>query len=795
MEKSRIRLCLAIVLLWTSPAAAQVQGRIRRVGIFEGGAPLARPGKWCFVEVELRNGDTKPLDGELHVEQLDRDGDVVMSVEPVALVPEGPWRPYEVYFVPNQSENNNAIRVTLFDADGRLIRLLADTGEEVGALICPTFTALSAEELLILDLTTPSKLPHVAALDTRQQRNEGDHTNLRVIRGLSPKELPRRWQGLEAVDAMVWDDADPSALSQQQVDALTDWVRHGGRLLITAGRNWQMLASSSLAPVLPVTITGADNQREALEFLDILKNDIYEGLLARDYNRRPILRCRMTKTSNAIGIPSECPNEQIAYRNLLGRGTLTFVGASLRQLLPPPAPPPAPPESAAEDAPASNTDRTEFEAVCERVIGWTFLGLPKVIEEGRTAYLTAEPVNLFDLVRQTIGFQTLSAAFLVFAIIFAIVYVMIATAGSYWYLKRRAWQHHCWTAFAIVSLAGIVVGTGMVWTLRGVSTKVWETTVIDAKAGEDYGYATCLFGVKTPDHTRLDLRLPAGGANAPGAGRFGALRVMPRSTSYDVVESRYVAPDAFRSVRAGAMLEGVPVRATLKEFEGAWDGPLAGTLEAKFIIHEGEEGRIGDGSYILNRLNVNLNGCRILIDAAEIAGGGPTNTTLCLALGSLPASGPGSELNGEALRQRLYFLAGEGADAEPTPILNRELRLDRAVRQWQSEVRSFGMLGVGGDDQAPKPLLSTSQEYASLLLLSVFDLLEAPTTGQRAPHRSHGRSLDCTHQITRETAVLIGYTNEAPPAVLTANGRNLLPEKSRTMYRFVIPVERRQRDR
>ena len=749
-----------------------------------------RPGKWCFLEVELRNQDIKPLAGELHVEQLDRDGDVVTSVEPVALAPEGPWRPYELYFVPNQSEDNDAVRVTLFDDQGRLIKMLTDTGEEVAALTSPTFSSLSAEELLILDLTTPSKLPHVAALDTRKQRNEGSYTNLRRVRGLSPEELPRRWQGLEAVDAIVWDDANPSELSQQQIDALTDWVRHGGRLLITAGRNRQMLAGSGLASALPVTITGANNQPEALEFLDILKNEIYEGRLARYYNRHPILRCRMTKTSKAIGIPSQCANRQIAYRNLLGRGSLTFVGASLRQLLPPPKPPPAPSEEIADKASTADSNRTEFDAICESVIGWTFLGLPKVFEEG-TTYLNVEPVNLFDLVRQTIGFQTLSAAFLIFAVIFAIIYVMTATAGSYWYLKRRAWQHHCWSAFAIVSLAGVVVGTGMVWTLRGVSTKLWETTVIDAKAGEDYGYATCLFGVKTPDHTRLDLSLPVGGADATGARKYGPLRVMPRSTSYDVLESRYVAPDVFRSVRAGAMLQGVPVRATLKEFEGTWDGPLGGTLEARFIIHEGEEGRFGDGSYIINRLGVNLNGCRILVDTAEIAGGGQTVTTMCLTLGSLPASGAGSELDGEALQQRLYFRTGKGANAVTTAIPNRDLRLARAIKQWQGEVRSFGLLAVGGGEQAPRPLLSTSQEYASLLLLSVFDLLDAPPSGQRSPHRSHGRSLDCTHQITRETAILIGYTEQAPPAVLMANGRKLIPEKSRTMYRFVIPVERR----
>ena len=143
---------------------------------------------------------------------------------------------------------------------------------------------------------------------------------------------------------------------------------------------------------------------EALEFLDILKNDIYEGRLARYYNRHPILRCRMIKKSKAIGIPSQCANRQIAYRNLLGRGSLTFVGASLRQLLPAPKPPPDPSAESADTPPAEDGNRKEFDSICERVIGWTFLGLPKVLEES-SSFMNVEPVNLFDLVRQTNGFQ------------------------------------------------------------------------------------------------------------------------------------------------------------------------------------------------------------------------------------------------------------------------------------------------------------------------------------------------------------------------------------------------------
>jgi len=549
------------------------------------------------------------------------------------------------------------------------------------------------------------------------------------------------------------------------------------------------LAGSELASVLPVAITGVSRQREALEFLDIVNDAIYEAHLARHYNRHPILRCQMTRLPDMIGIPARCPNPQIAYRNLLGRGSLTFIGASLRELLPAPERPVDGADARAGQTPAEDQKPSDFERICERVIGWNFLGLPKVQEEP-SGFVRFNPVNLFDVVRQSIGFQTLSAAFLIFAVLFAAAYVLAATVGSYWYLKRRGWEQHCWSAFGIVSLIGVLIGTGMVWTLRGVTTKLWQTTVIDAKAGEDYGYGTCLFGVKTPDHTRLNLRLPVGLGRVAGLQRFGPMRVMPPSSAADALHTRYVAPDAFESIQAGEWLKGVPVRATLKELEGSWEGPLGGKLEARLIAQKGEEGRFGKGSYIRNHLGVDLSGCYILEDVAEIAGAGPTVTTRCLLLGALPGSGPGAELDAKALESRLYYQPATGSGTAPKLLPNHKLLLTDVVKGWQSEVRRLTRLTGTGGDNAGRSALTTSQEYASLLLLSVYDLLDSPAPGQRALRRSYGRSLSCTDQITRSTAVLIGYTAQRPPAVLEVDRANLFPQKSRTMYRIVIPVER-----
>ncbi len=791
-------LALLVVAVCALPARGQVEGRIRRVGLFEGASPTVRSGAMSFAEVELRWFGGEPFEGELRINQQDRDGDVVTAVQPVALAPDGQWRPYEVYFVPNTDQGADRVHVRLFDSDGRLVRIRTDTGEEASELVSPfVMNAPSADELLILDLTVPRKLPHVTCLDTRWQHPTLERINARTVRPLSPRRLPSRMQGLESVDAIVWDDADPSQLNAQQIEALIGWGGGGGPLLLTAGGNWQRLDESPLKSILPVAITGMSQVGEVQEFTeDILRDVRYAARLEVHYSQSPITRCKMIRLPSAIGIPARSKGSQpIAYRRLVGRGSITFVGATLQQLLPPPA---AWTDGEIPKSEELDEDSEEegFLNGCEKVVAWNFLGLPKTYEDTSSGMVVMSgPVDLFGQVRETVGFQEVGAWFLIFAIFFSGAYWAFATMGSHFYLKRKGLAHHSWTAFAGISLLGVVIGTGMVWTLRGVTTKLWQTTVVDAKAGESAAHATCLFGVKTPDHTNLDLRLPVGAEDASGSRRYGMLRVMPQATSVDAMDtSKFVAPGHYKSAQAGAFVGQVPIRATLKEFHGRWHGQMAGALDARLVVHPKDFDRFGKGSYIRNNLGVDLHNCYILEGKDEIAGSERVVMTRCLVLGELPKSGPGSELDAAALRDRLYLVPlkrGADADAEREEISPIQLRLTGqggVIRQWRGQLGSLAM-GQGTGDQK-RPRLSLSQAYASVLLLSVYDLLEPDPNGRQALRRSHGRTLDCTHQITRETAVLIGYSNEPSPAVLEVDRVNLNPERALTVYRIVIEVDR-----
>src|SRR5262249_15182142 len=159
--------------------------------------------------------------------------------------------------------------------------------------------------------------------DTSGNPRRASHEDRWDVRPLDPRSLPDRWIGLELADVIVWDDPDPSALTPAQIDAVVDWVRSGGRLVISAARNWQTINQSRLADILPVQITGQRRADEVQEFTQKILDDPDHDLDAY-FAARPLTRCVVTPLAGAISLPANPAKleglEPIVFRRVVGHG-------------------------------------------------------------------------------------------------------------------------------------------------------------------------------------------------------------------------------------------------------------------------------------------------------------------------------------------------------------------------------------------------------------------------------------------------------------------------------------------
>ena len=183
------------------------------------------------------------------------------------------------------------------------------------------------------------------------------------------------------------------------------------------------------------------------------------------------------------------------------------------------------------------------------------------------------PYSLFGNVVGAVAFSTSSGVYLIVAALFSGTYVGVATFVSWSLLGARGWRRHSWTVFALVALIASGVSVVAVGAMRGFTEQLHQISIVDADAGARYGFATTFFGLKTGVDKELDVWLPS-----------------------------------------DRLIEGVRIRATLKRFEGRWEGPLGGSLTGQVSVLQS---RITDDSYVVNELGVDLKNCILLHPALD----------------------------------------------------------------------------------------------------------------------------------------------------------------------------------
>lgn len=692
---------------------------------------------------------------------------------------------YTLYTVLDRDDEDTRIQIELINTDTddgtpQLVEMVSG-GVRVRSLPLPAPPQfITDDELLILSLSD-RQMGEIRRLKESFSLQRRFDRTLHLAHG-PPTMIPNLSLGLESVDLIVWDDADPTGLTEAQLTALVQWVEKGGRLFLAAGRTADTLSQSArLDPLLPVTI-GQVSAHKRLP--DVRRRLLLAGDRAVTGAPVTVAACTLREGPEVQErLRDEVAGTFLASRRV-GMGEVVFIAASLNELLTGP--------------------NVQVEQALIRLLGLRDNPIPD-------ADIDAAPYALFRHIEAEIGFLGAGSAYLALALLFAAIYTLSSTLGAWNLLGRRNLRRHSWTVLAIAGLIASLVMILAVQAVHGYSRRVHQVTVIDGTAGKSDAVATAWFGLTTPTVTRLDLWLPGDlDLHREPEATACMLRPLPGWNTALGINTGFTDPAQYRLRPPTAELHDVPMRATLKQVEGRWVGALDGTIRGELITaveplevpDEATEDAYGyvlaAGSWLENGLDVDLRDCVLFVAEEDLvrpqdflrlaSQRAQTDDIIVYPIGDLPKD---SRVD---LRQRIL----PDKNARQVSVANLDKwSLKQMQRTWDREF--LGSVSFGGRPDN-RPLTSTLEAYKhSILLATVISEITpregASAFGGMAMHsRTRLRALDRSDALGRHAALLVGFAEEPGPVRLTVRTGDRPYEamdvrKARTVYRFVVPVK------
>ena len=229
-----------------------------------GAASAFRVGSWAPVRVDLTNGAERIAANEAVVVVDTNDSDDVHNLYTVPLPALEPSEQRAVFTYVRLGTQSGDLTISVKANDGRVLAVSKQNMQ--------THDALPAEHILYLTLgARPSGMKAALTKSTKQkveQLNPNDAEPASdVLRTFSfmegVQELPTNWFGYDGIDVLFLSSGKEAFIKElleapkKQKEALAEWVRRGGRLVVSAGRNQQyvqkLLAELQL---IPCGITG-----------------------------------------------------------------------------------------------------------------------------------------------------------------------------------------------------------------------------------------------------------------------------------------------------------------------------------------------------------------------------------------------------------------------------------------------------------------------------------------------------------------------------------------------------------
>lgn len=784
----RVTLIAAVVLFAGASTHAAVEINVTQIGYPSlRGSSVVRNGAWTPVVADLALLNEAAFDGTLRVAQRDGDGDLCYDSVEVHLRREnGGTQRVWLYALTNARRDANKFELQLLDAEGNAVKVVSQG--EVSATAGPAEqpTVISDDDWMVLSVST-RPVGRIRELLTGHEGREVDVEKGIAFRRephiahIAPTDMPELWLGLEMVDAVVWEDAKADDLNERQREALIEWVRQGGRLLIASSRYAGSLAiTPTLEAILPVRVGEVTTAENLPDFRrDFVSPPYKEQGQSEDptpwYETKfpqpvPVARC-LTKPDAVRLAYEEAVLADVAAKRRVGRGEVVFLAVTTNDLL------------SAPGAAAGFYQRV--------------FALAELEESERGT--RSSGVTIFDKVAGAVSFATSGGLYLLLATLASIAYVALATLGAWQFLTLRGWRQHSWTAFAITAALASVATVFAVNFQRGFGDSLHQLCILDAASGSSQGTGVCFFGVRTTADKEIDLWLPPDPLSATEPTATACfLRPIPGESDQLAATSSFVDPEEYKVIPASGVVDDVRLRATLKQFEGRWRGPLGGKLTGEI---KSRRGIMTEESFVSNDLGVDLKQCLLLQPTVNLVAPYRARSDMIqlFDIGDLPSDG-----SRVALVPRCYR-------PEPNESLTQFLvrsTLADAHREWKSVISIIGF-NTGsaryarGEEKRALLLASTIGDLAPQSLAGLMDQFTVARTVSRDRLRGldlrddmeAGWPTELANEPRDGVAILIGFAdNPGPARLFRREGERkfqlLKPDErySMTMYRVHIPI-------
>lgn len=580
--------CLAwVAAFFVSPASAQVSGRVEVIG-FDG---KYRPGCWTPMLVRLKSNGSPTDLYELRVWQYDLDGDRPYYSRRVNISAEAGELSFWTYFIPEPvHEGLTQVTSTQQDLMQRLKITVHDrNGKELSQIALAGATASSVDRNIVTDRMRANRFvvfvgagASPALRDYAPDNIVGLQEDLEFSR-ITPDRLPESSIGFEGVDIVVWLDGSPQELtagSGSRLEALRDYVRLGGKLVICTQPQWQQLAAFD--DLMPVTILDMEQNDRLSPLREMAESMPFPGNAPGAPRRNPWLSYQkpfsiataepkpgavVDRYADRVANPSK-RDDQTPWlvRMPYGYGSVVWVGQDLgsREL--------------------SNQLNWGWPAIWEEIFGTPSSPSAFPSESDKRSFNSGGNIDLGFTLIDAMNLSGRGAALVGVTIAFFIFYWLIAGPGAHFLLKYKGKATLNWFVFGALALAATGVTLLVVRVMLRGAPELKHVSLVRVHGDRRLpAMVVSRMGIYIPQDGNRTITLAQGDARYPST-----LTPFP---IHPVIHSRrggdnylFPAPREYRvevplGERAEPASVSMPFRTTMKRLRGTWVGTVEPRIE------------------------------------------------------------------------------------------------------------------------------------------------------------------------------------------------------------------------